>query len=1236
MVRSKLFAFLFLIFSQQSFSQGIAGKDFWVTFLEPDLLCEPVFSIPPVILWSDDTLELYITSPYATKVTIEAKENVPIGSGITYNYSKTITLVPNKVTYVRLPPYLACHALYSDIVTKNGVHVFADSAIKVNAVTRHKLMKGATAVMPSESIPFSPEYFVTTNKSDENWSCYANIKHKDAKSPEFGIVGIADQSIIEIVPVGVSTTRNNEAKKPFVIILKKGETFGYMTNDSDLTGTIIRSRTATSKFAVFAGNRITRTFTPRANGSICKSNTDHTFEQMFPTVTWGSTYTALPFKYNDGYTLKIVAAENFTKVNINGNYYQTLQQGDYFTYSTRIDTSIAISADKPIAVTQYTKGAACNGHPAPKTTLGGVSQIQLIPDVQCSIEANVSNTMRDWKWTKVSENFLNVMVNLMDTAAFQINDKSLPANAWKTNANMNGKAYAQIAIDSINYNLKSNKGFIAYVYGYGPFEGHAYAASANFKPIQNNFYWNAQCKGELITFNAIALDSFTNFKWYFGDQTPVQNGKVVQKKFKDTGWVNITLYAQHQKTGAVDSVSKKIFIGSSGLGPVLIKDTAICGLVQFAVFAKGFDYENTYEWNDGHPNYYKGIKGAGQYWLKITERSGCVYVDTLNVVGYPLPFANYTVSDSILCFNQNKSIKFTNLATSIDSVVAHKWNFGDVKITDTSRIVPHLYSQTGTYTTHLTVRTYRGCEHDTTLRIRILKAPKADFTLSDTVACLNTNNFDLVNTSTTDTGKIISTKWLFSDKLSVLDKDSVSKKFATAGTQTLVLKVTNLLGCADSLIKKVEVKKTPLVDFTSSAFSNCFRSQNFEFKYLPNVNNDSIVKKTWYYGSDSAKQLNSLSGIQFPGIGAYPIQLKLESTAGCIAVLKKIVNVNPNPNALIIVDDSIQCQSTNVFNFSSNSTISAGKINLYDWNFGDASRTNLQQPFPKTYSTPQTYSVVLKIVSDSACSDSAQLNLQVLANPKLNTPIAKAACLNDSVIFSVSPAPGSGSIANYTWSFGDGNTGQNQNTKHLYTLAGSYKAKVLANNSLNCTDSAFVNFKIVENPKADYVFVHYKRDPSGIRFLFLDRSSKATNWQWQFGTTGSSILQDPDYYFTDTGTVKIKLIVSNQNICFDTIERLLPILEQIDFFFPNVFTPNNNGLNEGFGLSPTQYNLVKDYRLQVFNRWGEKLFESNDKTVEWLVADDKNILQGVYIYKAAIRDIYNVYHDVKGVVEVIR
>jgi gliding motility-associated-like protein len=96
---------------------------------------------------------------------------------------------------------------------------------------------------------------------------------------------------------------------------------------------------------------------------------------------------------------------------------------------------------------------------------------------------------------------------------------------------------------------------------------------------------------------------------------------------------------------------------------------------------------------------------------------------------------------------------------------------------------------------------------------------------------------------------------------------------------------------------------------------------------------------------------------------------------------------------------------------------------------------------------------------------------------------------------------------------------------------------------------------------------------------------------------------------------------------------LLPVMDKIEFFYPNVFSPNGNGINESFGLSANQWNKVKDYNLKIYNRWGEKLFDSDHMEQHW--SGDK-AQQSVYIYKATIRDVYNVLHEIEGVVEVIR
>ena len=111
------------------------------------------------------------------------------------------------------------------------------------------------------------------------------------------------------------------------------------------------------------------------------------------------------------------------------------------------------------------------------------------------------------------------------------------------------------------------------------------------------------------------------------------------------------------------------------------------------------------------------------------------------------------------------------------------------------------------------------------------------------------------------------------------------------------------------------------------------------------------------------------------------------------------------------------------------------------------------------------------------------------------------------------------------------------------------------------------------------------------------------------------------------------LIANNQNTCFDTLKQIIPVLDFIEFYFPTAFSPNGNVINDGFGLNPNQHILATTYHIEIYTRWGGKVFETNNKTETWLPAYGT---LGVYIYTAQVRDIYNVLHDYKGVVEVLR
>jgi gliding motility-associated-like protein len=52
-------------------------------------------------------------------------------------------------------------------------------------------------------------------------------------------------------------------------------------------------------------------------------------------------------------------------------------------------------------------------------------------------------------------------------------------------------------------------------------------------------------------------------------------------------------------------------------------------------------------------------------------------------------------------------------------------------------------------------------------------------------------------------------------------------------------------------------------------------------------------------------------------------------------------------------------------------------------------------------------------------------------------------------------------------------------------------------------------------------------------------------------------------------------------------------------FIPNAFTPNGDGINEVFRPVISCYETLKDYKLYIYNRWGEIVFISSDYAVGW-------------------------------------
>ncbi|MBN4081553.1 gliding motility-associated C-terminal domain-containing protein, partial [bacterium AH-315-C07] len=153
-------------------------------------------------------------------------------------------------------------------------------------------------------------------------------------------------------------------------------------------------------------------------------------------------------------------------------------------------------------------------------------------------------------------------------------------------------------------------------------------------------------------------------------------------------------------------------------------------------------------------------------------------------------------------------------------------------------------------------------------------------------------------------------------------------------------------------------------------------------------------------------------------------------------------------------------------------------------------------------------------------------------------------------------------------------------------------------------------------------------------------SIDANDYFWDFGDGGMwSYIPDPVHGYEDTGTFVVTLVVTNTKTgCIDTITELVVIEEVANFFVPNSFTPNGDGLNDGFMW---QGRGVTEFEMFIFNRWGEMIFYSDKASNPWNGRFDNTgemSQDGVYVVLIEYKDIVdrNLFKRYMGMVVLLK
>ncbi|HRP60564.1 MAG TPA: PKD domain-containing protein, partial [Vicingus sp.] len=233
------------------------------------------------------------------------------------------------------------------------------------------------------------------------------------------------------------------------------------------------------------------------------------------------------------------------------------------------------------------------------------------------------------------------------------------------------------------------------------------------------------------------------------------------------------------------------------------------------------------------------------------------------------------------------------------------------------------------------------------------------------------------------------------------------------------------------------------------------------------------------------------------------------------------------------------------------------------------------------------------------------------------------------------------------WDFGDGTSPVSQpwdTISHTYNQPGTYnvslfvKSEVIQGNCSNDTTKvAMIN--IYALPVADFTSSPNPTSMFEPEVQFTDQSQGFINQHfWDFAGLDSSSYPNPIYSFPDStnGDYPVKLTVTDIHECVDTITKMIKIKGEFGIYIPNAFTPDFDFKNDQFG--PQGFGIsAEDYRFMIFDRWGEKLFDTDILFKPWNGFYKGNRVQeGVYVWKLFFKDINGKKHERVGHVTIIQ
>lgn len=324
------------------------------------------------------------------------------------------------------------------------------------------------------------------------------------------------------------------------------------------------------------------------------------------------------------------------------------------------------------------------------------------------------------------------------------------------------------------------------------------------------------------------------------------------------------------------------------------------------------------------------------------------------------------------------------------------------------------------------------------------------------------------------------------------------------------------------------------------------------------INNNPVPDSSYILNGRTLNVFRLPSTYTYSAIGSYPVKVIVNTPAtqdGCPGIQEINWTLQifdpPTPSFSWPNTPATGCTDSLIV-FTTNNNGGGRPVVRHFWDFGDGTFSTVNNP-TKVYATPGEFTIRYSIMTDIGCiSDTIPKIIKVTKTPIPKFGFTNPQCPGNPITFGdTSSLPGGyGTIVNWNWNLGNSTILNNPNGNSVtttYPAVTSYTASLQLRSSTGCL-SPVVSLPVTINPKPvpNFTNLHGCLPDGIVNFTGTSTISDGTqnlfSYLWNFGDPASGSLntasvKDPSHKYPSTGPFQVKLIVTSNKNCVDSITK---------------------------------------------------------------------------------------------------